>query len=138
MCQNAKQKVASIPENKTCKQNCIVKFYYNCFWTIRLVNVKRTLVKFLLTSVRRHVSYRRVAVADLPRTSIPQPKGRVDVSDDGRQPDCVSAGLVEMLCQQLSAVGRRIHVVFHQHTGLKKLIRNVWIDKYVHIYIYRF
>lgn len=66
--------------------------------------------------MRRCVSYRRVAITDLPRISVQQPKGRVDVPDDGRQHDRLSARLVEMLCQQLSAVGRRVHVVFHQHT----------------------
>lgn len=62
------------------------------------------------------VLYRCVAVADQSRAAVPQSEGRVDVSDNGRQSHRVSARLVEMLRQQLSPVGRRVHVVFHQCT----------------------
>lgn len=64
---------------------------------------------------------RRVAVADLPRASVPQPTGHIDVSDNVRQPHRVSAWLVEMFRQQLSAVGRRFHVVFYQRARLENV-----------------
>jgi hypothetical protein len=40
----------------------------------------------------------------------------MDVFDHVRQSHGMPAWLVEMLCKQLSPVGRRFHLVFHQRT----------------------
>lgn len=81
--------------------------------------IKKTLLSNVITVVYTDRRFSRanrcVAVADLPR-ALPQPKGHMDVYDYVRQSHRVSARLVEMLCQQLPAVGSRFHVVFHQHT----------------------
>lgn len=59
---------------------------------------------------------RRMAVTNLSRTSIPQSKGHMDVSNHVCKSHCMSTRLVEMLRQQLSSMGRRFYMVFHQHT----------------------